>query len=117
MVKDEKDPRTAWRIEVGKRLILELERAKLSQTDLAGRLGHTKQLVNHWGTARSEITLWQLYCLDRLGLDTHFILTGKPASTVERAAASISYAPDPTELMRVAREINTWAEKMLRGSR
>jgi len=113
MANDEKDPRTAWRIEVGKRLMLELERARISQTDLARRIGYTKQLISHWGTARSEITLWQLYCLDRLGLDTHFILTGKRAWPPGGALQDHLSA---TELMGIAQKLNETALKIIKGS-
>jgi transcriptional regulator with XRE-family HTH domain len=118
MVKDDEDPRKAWRDEMGKRLILELKRAKISQADLARRLNVTKQLSNHWCTGRSEMTAWQLLALDRLGLDTHYILTEKRAPTDgERVAAPAYMRNNALELLEIAQKLNAMASTFLRGAR
>jgi transcriptional regulator with XRE-family HTH domain len=86
------DSRKSWRGNLGRRLKEERERIDRSQTDFARHVQATKQLISHWETGRSEISVYDLYRLSLLGVDTSFVLHGgrtdAAASTAQSARLS-----------------------------
>src|SRR5690554_6240436 len=61
----------------GERLRLARTRAGISQQEIARRIGVSKQLVSHWETARSEITVFDAVKVASIvGVGIEWLLTG-----------------------------------------
>jgi hypothetical protein len=88
--------RSAWREGFGKRLVDELGRLDLSQSEIARRLRCTKQLVSQWCAGRSEILSYDLVRLRHHGLDPTYILTGIRSD----ASSAVPY-PDQQQLLAI----------------
>jgi transcriptional regulator with XRE-family HTH domain len=78
-----KDSREIWKQQIGSRLVKELKRVGIKQSELAAKLNYTKQLINHWCIGRSEITAWDLMRLGKMGINVSFLLFGGTPSNPE----------------------------------
>jgi transcriptional regulator with XRE-family HTH domain len=108
----EAHPKENWRTEMGGRLLIELQKMGMNQTDLSRRLGFSKQLISHWLSGRSEITAETLRQLDKMGIDASFVLLGRRSSALgERSAPTV----DAVKLLNIANELSTLAASILKG--
>jgi transcriptional regulator with XRE-family HTH domain len=106
MAKGDEDPRKRWKREMGIRLRKELKRIDLSQADLTRRLGNvTKQLVNHWLSGVSEITVWDLKRLAALGVNPTYAMLGEIAAASGlklRLPEDVIPYPTTDQVLRIA---------------
>lgn len=70
------------RAKFGQRLRKARTEAKISQQKIADLLGVSKQLVSHWETGRSEITVFDVVKVAKIvGVDVTWLLTGSGQGT------------------------------------
>src|SRR5258706_1775818 len=109
------DPRV--QMEIGQRIAQAREAKGLTQQNLADKFGASKQLVSHWESARSELTVPALIQLaNELKVQPEWILHGRgkgPATDGNSSAAAAAQVPDiEARVERLEQEVSVLRKEL-----